>query len=670
MSDGDALARAGHAVSRQLCLGGGEYSRAHRCHPHALQQWWRQVPFFKTFTSSIVKLDTKKTAHTVVIEAVAAVVAFNIAGLSGIGGLWAENGLRAKPSVKCGPTAHCAFPGVCNTIWLEVENCTAAFSVDVLGSEITEESASVRYGMGTTSLAEGTYPFTMHFPVNDNRTWTYVPISGSYTLTAVADATQSKAWLCQNATCPPARFISATGGTLPLVVHVDARDVDGSAIQRAGEALTVTVRAPDGSELSVQAVFDAPSKTYQAAIPGLVHAGPHRVLLTTALATRAVEVAKLELECAPGHVAEEAVQMQCVPEQKRCADDEYKDASGACKGHPTMAVSGSSTSLSIQVRKTNITKTAYGIAEVRLTSGNVEESAPVQWTAAVPGKDAAWLSCKLLNGTDSQLQVKGEVHGRSPASQFQVTVDASGLNDTRGAALYSSSIAIASTVTSYSAGDAVTFTHGSDQLHLPVSVVVVAAAYLTEADVTIFSKANREPVSPSSSSVAVGTSLIVAVQTRDCDRLVIDRPDQQLRLVLTSTLGGFRPRNVTLWYKECEHCAGVFEAELPGTALDNPGAYQLRIRSEDSAVTRTVTMFDPSGAQLAQGALLGSLAACILAVMLVMIYRNPKRAKQLLLSFVTNEFKMLLATISDVWDIVGMRAPSAGLARSMASSTH
>ena len=114
MSGWDASARAGHAVSRQLCLGGGEY-RGHRGHPRALQQWWRQVPFFKTFTSSVVKLDAKKTARTVVTEAVAVVVAFNIAR---IGGLWAENGLRANPSVQCGPTARCAFPGVCNAIWL------------------------------------------------------------------------------------------------------------------------------------------------------------------------------------------------------------------------------------------------------------------------------------------------------------------------------------------------------------------------------------------------------------------------------------------------------------------------------------------------------------------------------------------------------------------------
>ena len=39
--------------------------------------------------------------------------------------------------------------------------------------------------------------------------------------------------------------------------------------------------------------------------------------------------------------------------------------------------------------------------------------------------------------------------------------------------------------------------------------------------------------------------------------------------------------------------------------------------------------------------------------MLFMIFRNPKKAKQLVLSFLTNEFKMLLALISEIWDIIG-----------------
>jgi hypothetical protein len=149
-----------------------------------------QVPFFKTFTSAAVRLDGKKTASSVVTEATATVVAFNIAGLYGIRGVWSDNGLRTNPSVKCGPAAPCAFPGVCNTIWLEVQtlNCSVAsssFSFAVLGSELTEESASVRLSINASRLREGTYSFTMHFPVNDNKTWAYVPMRGSYVLTTV-----------------------------------------------------------------------------------------------------------------------------------------------------------------------------------------------------------------------------------------------------------------------------------------------------------------------------------------------------------------------------------------------------------------------------------------------------------------------------------------------------
>jgi hypothetical protein len=289
----------------------------------------------------------------------------------------------------------------------------------------------------------------------------------------------------------------------------------------------------------------------------------------TSLATTRLEKANLTLDCAPGYAADPDLQLQCVPERKACAANEYQDADGACKGHPAMSVSGSSTTLLIHVRKTNRTKTNYGLAEVRLTSGDVEQSEPVQWTAVIPNEDAAWLSLQLLNGSASKLPARGEVYASSPFSLFQVSVDASGLNDTKGAALYSSSISI----TSHSANGAVLFAQGSDQLNLTVRVAVVATAYLSEADVTILSKTGREPVSLS--GVSVGMSLVIAIQTRDCDRLVIDRPDQQLKLVVSSTLGAYKPRNIALLYRECTRCAGLFEVELPGTALDNPGVYQL-----------------------------------------------------------------------------------------------
>ena len=83
--------------------------------------------------------------------------------------------------------------------------------------------------------------------------------------------------------------------------------------------------------------------------------------------------------------------------------------------------------------------------------------------------------------------------------------------------------------------------------------------------------------------------------------------------------------------------------------------------SEDpSVLTLSFDTFDPSRAQIAQGAVVGALGACIVAGMCFMIYRNPKRAKQLLLSFVTTEFKMLFTTTSEVWDIVGAHPPLEG----------
>jgi hypothetical protein len=75
--------------------------------------------------------------------------------------------------------------------------------------------------------------------------------------------------------------------------------------------------------------------------------------------------------------------------------------------------------------------------------------------------------------------------------------------------------------------------------------------------------------------------------------------------------------------------------------------------AQDSTVVLSLETFDSSVAKTVQGAVLGSLAVCVLAGMLFMVFRNPKKAKQLVLSFLTNEFKMLFSLISEVWDIIG-----------------
>jgi hypothetical protein len=312
-----------------------------------------------------------------------------------------------------------------------------------------------------------------------------------------------------------------------------------------------------------------------------------------------------------------------------------------------VAVSGSSTDVSITVVKTNKTKTQSGTVQVRLTSGDVDPSAPVRWMAVLP-PNTPWLSCSVLNGT---------VDGRSSTGTFVVDADASGEKDTGGASPLRSTITVASTMTS--ANGPVQFSEGSDNRTIEVSVKVVAVAYLAKNDITISSKDDRQPVTLS--RIPAATSLMVTVVTYDCDRLRIER-DQQLKLRLwKSTASSSESRNITFLYAG----NGSFNAEIPGTALSDPGAYQLEISAvvplsisgfegaQDSIIALSLETFDSSLARTVQGAVLGSLGACVLAGMLFMMIRNPKKAKQLVLSFLTNEFKMLLTSILDIWDIIG-----------------
>ncbi len=329
-------------------------------------------------------------------------------------------------------------------------------------------------------------------------------------------------------------------------------------------------------------------------------------------------------------------------------DDEQVPAEAA------VAVSGSSTDVSITVVKTNRTKTKSGTVQVRLTSGDVDPSAPVRWTAVLP-PDTPWLSSNVLNGT---------VDGRSSTGTLVVAADASGEKDTgggcSGASPLRSTITVASTMTS--ANGRVQFLEGSDNRTIEVSVKVVAVAYLAKNDITISSKDDRQPVTLS--RIPAATSLMVTVVTYDCDRLRIER-DQLLKLRLwKSTAGSSDSRNITFLYAG----NGSFNAEIPGTALSDPGAYQLEISAvvplsisgsegaQDSIITLSLETFDSSVAKTVQGAVIFSLGVCVLAGMLLVIYRNPKKARQLVSSFLNNELLMLQllkATISKILYVIG-----------------
>jgi hypothetical protein len=521
-------------------------------------------------------------------------------------------------------------------------NCSSSFNIDVLGLELAaEESVSVRYAMRVTGLAEGTYPFVMHFPVNDNTMWKYVPMNGLYTLTAVTDVAKSQVRLCQNSTCPPAQFISANGGMPPVVITVDAKDVDGFAIQRAGESLSITVRQPDGTDVLVQAVFDAQNKTYQAAIPGLIQAGSHRVLLTTPLAATQFEVANLTLECAPGYAPDSALRMQCLPLQQLCADNQYKGADGTCKGRPTMAVGAVSTKLRLHLKKAcgaqhretvSVDMSGYPLdpLQVRLASGDIDGGSNIHWSAM---SSVSWVHLKLTEGS---------VSSDKAVADLPFSVDLRGLNDTFRSGPLNSTI----TIRSHSDNGALRFLAGSEILDLRVELEIEGEACINTSLITLKAAAASQTIS-SDSTVVVGDSVHVFVSSFDSDRLPIERQTQQIHVEYRATTldqsASSSHAIVMKWTAQNQ-----FVGEIDGSLLAE-GQYALVVGDGEKAQTHIVfTVVERSKTALIFGSTVGSLLAGLLATGIFVIFKHRQRAKQLLLSLLSEELRMFCGLCGEV----------------------
>ena len=589
---------------------------------------------------------------------VATVVAFNIHqsrpnGGRPIGKTWSEEGLEwpeerplEAPSVKCGVPGHCAFPGVCKTVWLEVENtnCSSSFSINITKlQQQVDESVSVRFDMRVANLTEGEYPFVLHFPTNNQTIWNYVPMEGKYVLRAVADAAMSQVRLCQNAACPPAQFISANGGMPPIVVTIDAKDVDGFAIQRDGEALTITVRQPDGSDLLVQARFDLQSKVYEAAFPGLVQNGSHRVFLMTPLAPTPYEVANLTLQCAPGYAPNP---VQCRPRQQVCTAYQYKDdADGTCKLHPTMAVAAVSTILRLHLKKScgaqhreAVRRDASGYSlqplQLRLQSGDINNASSIHWNASSAD---SWIRLERTAGSVSSL---------TAAVDLPFSVDLRGLNDTAGRPLKSTIF-----VHSKSGNNAIRFLNGSEMLEIPVELEIEAEACINTSIITLKAVAAAQTIS-SGSDVVVGDSVHVLVSSFDSERLPIERPSQQIHVAYRAAgldQSASSSRSVVMKWTGQNQLVG----DIDTSALVE-GQYTLVVVDGENAETHIVfKVVERSKTTLIFGATVGSLLAGLLAIGIFVLYKHRQRAKQLLLSLLSEELRMFLGLCSEVWDLVG-----------------
>ena len=246
-------------------------------------------PFFAQFAArAAIEFYVQKKTAAMLGEARLVVLAFNAAGLNGIGDAWWRNGLGTNSTVSCGSPPLCRFPAACRTIWVQMSDCKGVqFSVVGNGSEFSESSVSLLLAVRAGGLAEGDYPLRMSLPVTDNLTWSFLNISGSLAVKTVADAARSDvASLCQKSACLGARprleFWSGTG----ILIQVRANDLDGFPVSRPGETITILwVHSATDVRRTVQAVYEEQARLYSAVIPSLTVAGQYLVSLQTPLST-------------------------------------------------------------------------------------------------------------------------------------------------------------------------------------------------------------------------------------------------------------------------------------------------------------------------------------------------------------------------------------------------
>jgi surface protein len=170
--------------------------------------------------------------------------------------------------------------------------------------------------------------------------------------------------------------------------------VPNPSVTKLTDNSTVNISFSDGRDPSQVTVLMRPkvavrtaSASDTAALLGLgqVVPGEYEVELQEA-GTLCTLLSSVAVGCSDGYSAAGGTDGNCTKDSTECIDTiQWRDpTTKRCRQKPAVAVSGSSTNVAITVFKTNRTKTNSGTVQVRLTSGDVDPSAPVRWTAVLP----------------------------------------------------------------------------------------------------------------------------------------------------------------------------------------------------------------------------------------------------------------------------------------------
>ena len=259
--------------------------------------------------SSQIALNAFKTSEEAAVSTSLAVVASDVLGPGGIGDAWLVGGLNSSMTMACTSTAPSNCDGsTCSIVWLQPESdgCSIFNSshIRVVMTELSLALAMLKVTGTTRGLREREYRFQLHVPAFNGSAWRWVSIRGTFDVRAVADAALSRIRL----------LLAASDDTVfgvvnhldDLKVEVEAFDVDGNRVTRAGEQITIVIKDSAGNR-TVPLQFNSIKRTYVATFPPLSREagrlgrpGVHDVYLATPTTTGLVYRMHFSVVCVAG----------------------------------------------------------------------------------------------------------------------------------------------------------------------------------------------------------------------------------------------------------------------------------------------------------------------------------------------------------------------------------
>jgi hypothetical protein len=228
-----------------------------------------------------------------------------VLGQGGIGDGWQTGGLNASTRLECIADAPSACSdGCCATVWMQSRECAVfnATHVGLIGKKLQPAVAQLNISVAARSLMERLYSFLLHVPVWNGSGWQFASIDARLDVHAVADAQQSEVRV-GSASDPsrPGRAAVVVNHLEKVAAEIVARDVDGTLINRTGEAITVRVVGSDRTaDLTELAQFDATRGVYFVST-AIGTPGEYVVLLDTDAYTPASSKASIRVICADGY---------------------------------------------------------------------------------------------------------------------------------------------------------------------------------------------------------------------------------------------------------------------------------------------------------------------------------------------------------------------------------